>query len=129
VAHTALNASLRRERCLCSKILIVLALVLLNGYLAMSELATVSARPARLEALVRQNRRGARLALPLARDPGRMLSTVQSGIALVGIAAGAFAGATLARPLADALAVLPVVAPFSAQIAYTFVVIAITYLR
>jgi putative hemolysin len=110
------------------EILIVLALVLLNGYLAMSELAVVSARPARLEALARKGGRGARLALALARDPGRMLSTVQIGITLVGIIAGAFGGAALAEPLDDALARLPGLAPFSAEIAYTLVVIAITYL-
>ena len=110
------------------EIVVVLALVLLNGYLAMSELAMVSARPARLETLARQGRRGARVALALARNPGRMLSTVQIGITLVGIAAGAFGGATLARPLADALAAVPALAPFSAQIAYTLVVVAITYL-
>ena len=74
------------------EILIVLALVLLNGYFAMSELAVVSARPARLEALARKGSRGARLALALARDPGRMLSTVQIGITLVGIITGAFGG-------------------------------------
>jgi putative hemolysin len=110
------------------EILIVLALVLLNGYLAMSELAVVSARPARLEALARKGGRGARLALALARDPGRMLSTVQIGITLVGIIAGAFGGAALAEPPDDALARLPGLAPFSAEIAYTLVVIAITYL-
>jgi putative hemolysin len=110
------------------EILIVLALVLLNGYFAMSELAVVSARPARLEALARKGSRGARLALALARDPGRMLSTVQIGITLVGIIAGAFGGATLAEPLDNALARLPGLAPVSAEIAYTLVVLAITYL-
>ena len=110
------------------EILIVMALVLLNGYFAMSELAVVSARPARLEALARKGSRGARLALALARDPGRMLSTVQSGITLVGIITGAFGGATLAEPLDDALARLPSLAPVSAEIAYTLVVLAITYL-
>jgi magnesium and cobalt exporter, CNNM family len=110
------------------EILIVLALVLLNGYFAMSELAVVSARPARLEALARKGSRGARLALALARDPGRMLSTVQIGITLVGIITGAFGGATLAEPLDDALARLPSLAPVSAEIAYTLVVLAITYL-
>ncbi|HEX5905408.1 MAG TPA: hemolysin family protein, partial [Propionibacteriaceae bacterium] len=110
------------------EILIVLALVLLNGYFAMSELAVVSARPARLEALARKGSRRARLALALARDPGRMLSTVQIGITLVGIIAGAFGGATLAEPLDNALARLPGLAPVSAEIAYTLVVLAITYL-
>ena len=109
------------------EILIVLGLVLLNGYFAMSELAVVSARPARLEALARKGGRGARLALTLAREPGRMLSTVQIGITLVGIIAGAFGGAALAEPLDDALARVPGLAPFSAEIAYTSVVIGITY--
>jgi putative hemolysin len=110
------------------EVLFVLALVLLNGYFAMSELAVVSARRARLEALARKGGRGARLALALARDPGRMLSTVQIGITLVGIAAGAFGGARLAEPLADALARVPGLAPISAELAYTLVVLAITYL-
>jgi putative hemolysin len=110
------------------EIVVVLALVLLNGFFAMSEIAVVSARPARLEALAHQGRRGARLALGLARDPGRMLSTVQIGITLVGIVAGAFGGARLAEPLADALARLPGLAPFSAEIAYALVIVAITYL-
>ena len=110
------------------EILVVLALVLLNGYFAMSELAVVSARPARLDAQARQGGRGARLAAALARDPGRMLSTVQIGITLVGIVAGAFGGARLAEPLDDALARVPVLAPFSAEIAYSLVVAAITYL-
>jgi putative hemolysin len=110
------------------EILVVLALVLLNGYFAMSELAVVSARPARLEARARKGGRGARLALALAREPGRMLSTVQIGITLVGIIAGAFGGARIAEPLDDALARAPALAPFSAEIAYTLVVIAITYL-
>ncbi|MCC2664511.1 MAG: hypothetical protein K0S35_2433 [Geminicoccaceae bacterium] len=110
------------------EILIVLALVVLNGYFAMSELAVVSARPARLEARARKGGRGARLALELARDPGRMLSTVQIGITLVGIVAGAFGAARLAEPLAGALAAVPGLAPVSEELAYTLVVLAITYL-
>jgi putative hemolysin len=110
------------------EILVVLALVLLNGFFAMSELAVVSARPARLEARTRKGGRGARLALALARDPGRMLSTVQIGITLVGIVAGAFGAARLAGPLAAMLAEVPALAPVSAEIAYVLVVAAITYL-
>jgi len=109
------------------EIAVVLALVLLNGFFAMSEIAVVSARPARLEALARKGR-GARLALGLARDPGRMLSTVQIGITLIGIVAGAFGGARLAEPLAAGIGRVPALAPFSAEIAYTLVVAAITYL-
>jgi putative hemolysin len=110
------------------EIFVVLALVLLNGYFAMAEIAVVSSRPARLEARARQGGRGTRLALDLARDPGRMLSTVQIGITLIGIVAGAFGGARLATPLAAALAEVPVLAPVSAELAYALVVAAITYL-
>jgi putative hemolysin len=110
------------------EILVVLALVLLNGFFAMSEIAVVSARPVRLETRARKGGRGAHLALGLARDPGRMLSTVQIGITLVGIVAGAFGGARLAEPFAAALAGIPALAPFSAEIAYVLVIAAITYL-
>ncbi|MBB3590374.1 putative hemolysin [Rhizobium sp. BK529] len=78
-----------------TEIAIVVLLTILNGVLAMSELAIVSARPARLKVLADQGSRGARLALRLAEDPGRFLSTVQIGITLVGVLSGAFSGATL----------------------------------
>jgi putative hemolysin len=111
------------------EIVIVLALVLLNGYFAMAELAVVSARPARLQTLARDKAsRGARLAVALSREPGRMLSTVQIGITLVGISAGAFGAARLAEPLENVLARVPVLAPVAAEIAYSLVVVAITYL-
>lgn len=79
---------------------IVFALVLLNGCFAMSELAIVSARRPRLRAMAEEGRAGARAALALAEDPGKFLSTVQIGITLVGIVAGAFSGATLGGALA-----------------------------
>jgi len=82
---------------------IVFALVLLNGLLAMVELAVVSASRPRLRALADQGRRGAAAALRLAESPGRFLSTVQIGITAVGIGAGAFGGATLAEQLAGQL--------------------------
>src|SRR3546814_7799148 len=68
----------------------ILALVALNGLFAMSELAIVSARKPRLQALEKAGRRGARTALDLASDPGKFLSTVQIGITLIGILAGAY---------------------------------------
>ncbi len=74
---------------------IVLALVLLNGVFSLSELAVISARRARLLAMVEAGRSGARSALALAEDPGRFLSTVQIGITLVGVVSGAFSGSTL----------------------------------
>lgn len=84
-------------------VLIILALVALNGVFAMSELAIVSARKARLEAMARTGRRGATTALALAADPGKFLSTVQIGITLIGIVSGAYSGASLGPPTAARL--------------------------
>jgi putative hemolysin len=110
------------------EILIVLALTLVNGVLAMSELAIVSSRPARLKVMADGGSRGAAIAIRLAADPGKFLSSVQIGITLVGILAGAFSGATLGVRLADAL----VGAGMSRALAQTLgvggVVVAITYL-
>jgi putative hemolysin len=85
---------------------IVAVLILVNGLLAMSELAVVSSRPARLKAMIdRQDphAHGAASALKLAANPGRFLSTVQIGITLVGVLSGAFSGATLGDRLGNAL--------------------------
>ncbi|TNC74919.1 hemolysin family protein [Rubellimicrobium roseum] len=78
-----------------TEVLIVVVLILLNGALALSELAIVSARPARLRPLAEGGDRAAQTVLDLAADPGRFLSTVQIGITLVGVLSGAFSGATL----------------------------------
>jgi putative hemolysin len=80
---------------------VVVALILLNGLLALAELAIVSSRRARLQALVGREVVGARRALALATNPGRFLSTVQIGITLVGVLSGAFSGATLGLHLAE----------------------------
>lgn len=82
---------------------IVTVLIVLNGLLAMSELAIVSSRPARLAGLVEKGVTGARRALRLASDPGKFLSTVQIGITLIGVLSGAFSGATLGQRLSDQL--------------------------
>jgi putative hemolysin len=71
-------------------VVIILALIVLNGVLSMSELAIVSSREARLKAMAKSGSSGAECALKLAADPGRFLSTVQIGITLVGIIAGAY---------------------------------------
>jgi len=78
---------------------IVAILIVVNGLLAMSELAIVSSRPSRLAALVEKGITGSRRALALASDPGKFLSTVQIGITLVGVLSGAFSGATLGQRL------------------------------
>ena len=85
---------------------IIFALIVLNGVFAMSELAIVSSRKARLEAMARAKKRGARTALALAADPGKILSTTQIGITLIGILAGAYSGASLGGPVAARLAFL-----------------------
>ncbi|WIY54463.1 hemolysin family protein [Devosia sp. YIM 151766] len=84
-----------------TEILIVVVLILVNGALAMSELAVVSSRPARLKVLADQGNKGAAIAIALADDPGRFLSSVQIGITLVGILSGAFSGATLGLRLSE----------------------------
>lgn len=86
------------------EIAIVVVLICVNGLLAMSELAIVSARPARLKAMIDRNVSGAGRALALGANPGRFLSTVQIGITLVGVLSGAFSGATLGERLATSLA-------------------------
>lgn len=110
------------------EILIVLALILLNGLLAMSELAIVSSRTLRLKARAERGSRGAAIALALIEEPGRFLSTVQIGITLVGILSGAFSGATLGQRLADALPALGIPAQFAEPLGIGGVVVVITYL-
>jgi putative hemolysin len=82
-------------------VLLIFALILLNGLLAMSEMAIVSSREARLKAMAKSGSGGARCALDLASDPGRFLSTVQSGITLIAVFAGAFSGASLGEPVSE----------------------------
>jgi putative hemolysin len=108
------------------EILIILALIGLNGLLAMGELAIVSSRKARLQAMARKRVRGAAAALALAEDPHRFLPTVQVGITLVGILAGAFGGATLAERFGTALDGIALIAPNGKPVAFGLVVAAIT---
>ena len=110
------------------EILIILALIGLNGLLAMSELAVVSSRKVRLRQLAERGDARARAALALVESPTRFLSTVQIGITLVGIFSGAFAEATIAGPLAGAIRRVSALAPWADQISLAIVVAAITYL-
>jgi putative hemolysin len=110
------------------EVIIVLLLVLLNGFLAMSELAIVSSRRARLERLAAEGRTGAHTALRLADDPGRFLATVQVGLTSIGILNGAFSGVTLAHRLDIWLDLFPAIAPYSKPVAIAAVVISVTYL-
>jgi putative hemolysin len=111
------------------EILIVLLLILLNGLFAMAELAIVSARRARLKHAANHGDRGAKAALELAEHPGRFLSTVQIGITLIGVLAGAFGGATISESLAVWLAsAYPQLAEYADGLSIGAVVVAITFL-
>lgn len=110
------------------EIAIVIFLTLINGLLAMSELAIVSARPARLRILADKGNKGAATAMRLADDPGRFLSSVQIGITLVGVLAGAFSGATLGARLAASLTETGMAPNIAQPIGVGSVVVAITYL-
>lgn len=107
---------------------IVLLLIVLNGILALSELAIVSARTSRLEQRAKDGSHGARVAIRLAEDPNKFLSTVQIGITLIGIINGAYGGARLSGPVGRALADAPGIGAYSESIAAIAVVLVITYL-
>lgn len=111
-----------------TEIVVVVLLVLLNGFFAASELAIVSAKRPRLLRRAADGSRGAKIALQLKDDPGRFLSTVQFGITLIGIVAGAYSGAALSEPLAEVMNDVEWLAPYASGLAFSLVVIAITYL-
>jgi putative hemolysin len=108
-------------------VLLLLALIALNGVLAMSELAIVSSREARLKAMAKSGSSGAQCALDLAAQPGRFLSTVQSGITLIAIFAGAFSGATLGEPTAQRLALLGVDPSTAHTLGFGLVIVLTTF--
>ncbi|KQC09700.1 MAG: hypothetical protein APR62_13720 [Smithella sp. SDB] len=110
------------------EILIIIFLILLNGLLALSELALVSARKTRLEQLAKEGDAKAKIALKLANSPDSFLSTIQIGITFIGILAGAFGGATVAELLAQYIQTYPLLAPYDEPISVVIVVICITYL-
>jgi putative hemolysin len=107
---------------------IALFLIALNGLFSLSELAVVSARKVRLKTMADAGRPGARAALDLAEEPGRFLSTVQIGITLIGILAGAFSGAALGERMTDMVAQAGVTPWVAEALGYGIVIGAITYL-
>ena len=111
------------------EVLVIILLILLNAFFAMSEMALVSSRRARLQQMAEEKRsKGARAALELSENPGNFLSTVQVGITLIGIVAGAYGGATLAERLGLILdAEVSWIAPYGQQVAFAIVVALITY--
>jgi len=109
-------------------LVLIALLIALNGVFAMSELAIVSAREARLKSMVKGGSKGAQTALDLAADPNRFLSTVQIGITMIGILAGAYSGASLGRPVAERLAVLGVEADMAQTLGFALVIVVTTFL-
>ncbi len=113
---------------LITELVVLLLLVLANGVFAMTEIAIVSSHKGRLRRRAEEGDGRAQVALDLAESPNRFLSTVQVGITLVGIFAGAFGGATLASELARPLATVSWLAPYADKVALGVVVLGITYL-
>ncbi len=109
------------------EILIVVVLIFANGLFAMSEIAIVSAKPSQLEERARKGHKGAKIALALADQPTQFLSTIQVGITLIGIIAGAYGGSTLAAHLVAPLSGIALIAPYSETIAFVLVVGSITF--
>ena len=109
------------------EITIIFLLLIINGVFAMSELAILSARKIRLHQKSEEGDTSARVALELAESPNRFLSTVQIGITLVGILAGAFGGATLAERLGVLLAQIDWLKPYATGVAFVIVVLLTTY--
>ncbi len=109
------------------EIFIILALILANGVFAMSEIALLSSRKVRLAQRAEDGEQSAKTALNLVESPNRFLSTIQVGITLIGILAGALGGATLAEPMAKWIAQAPYLAASSRELSVALVVILITY--
>jgi len=109
------------------EISIILLLIIFNGIFAMSEIALVSARKARLQQLANEGNSKARIALEVAKAPGSFLSTIQIVITLIGILAGAYGGATIAAALTSYFTDIPLLAPYRETISLGVVVIVITY--
>lgn len=113
---------------LAVELIVVVVLLLANGVFAMTEIAVVSANKGRLRRLAEQGDEPAKAALELAESPNRFLATVQCGITLVGVIAGAFGGARLSEHLVPYLNHLPMVGPYARPVAFGIVVLLITYL-
>jgi putative hemolysin len=107
---------------------IIIALIVLNGVFAMSELAIVSAKTSALEAKAEAGSTSARTAIDLAADPGKFLSTVQIGITLIGIIAGAYSGASLGGPVGERLASLGLRPEYADETGFAVVIAFTTYL-
>src|SRR5215217_1850305 len=100
-----------------TELVIIFLLILANGIFSGSEIAVVAARKVRLQQRAEDGDERARAALALAHDPNKFLSTVQFGITMVGVLAGAYGGATIATKLAEPIRAFPQVAPYAEGLA------------
>jgi len=110
------------------EILIILILVILNGIFALSEIAIITSRRIKLQKMSQAGNQNADIAIELAESPNQFLSTIQIGITLIGILAGAFGGATIAENISRSLAGVPLLQPYSEALGFLIVVLIITYL-
>lgn len=110
------------------EVLFIILLIIANGIFAMSEIAVVSSRKTKLQQRAEEGDSGAKTALAMANSPSKFLSTIQVGITLIGILAGAYGGATIAEDLAEILTLIPSLAPYSDALGIVLVVLGITYL-
>ncbi|HWQ67961.1 MAG TPA: hemolysin family protein [Methanospirillum sp.] len=109
------------------ELLIIAALIMANGLLSMAEFALVSSRRVRLSQMAERGDAGAQCAIEITQDPGTFLSTIQIGITLIGILAGAYGGATLTREFQAILSAVPWIKDYSDTICLFIVVLIITY--
>lgn len=110
-----------------TEVLIIFVLLMINAWFAMSEIAIVSASKPMLKHLAKQGNKNAEIALSLSENPGRFLSTVQVGITLVGILAGAYGGATIAEKIAPVLNRYDFINPHGQTVSVAIIVTCITY--
>jgi putative hemolysin len=122
------NGQTNSEGAILTEILVILALVLINGIFAGAEIAVVALRASRLDQLVAGKRRGARAVKALRDDPERFLATVQVGITVIGALTGAFGGATFAKDLAPILQRIPLLERHADSLALGIVVALVSYL-
>lgn len=111
-----------------NEILIIIVLILVNGILSMSEAALMASRKARIQQKANDGDRASQITLDLLKKPNTFLSTIQLGITLISVLAGAFGGATLAKALALEIAKIPTLADYSESLALVIVVVIITVL-
>ena len=112
---------------MASEVFIILLLIFVNGIFSMAEIAIVSSRKSRLEGAAQKGDKQAQVALDLANNPNKFLSTVQVGITLIGIVTGVFGGASLAEPLQAQLAHIESLKPYSEAVAFSAIIVAITF--